>query len=241
MVKKKIKKTIRVIVPYILNSIFALKLAIYYLIVNSKDVGNTYVESMFSKLGINEKKLIGLMNTNALSNNVLSNTECNNLFINIDSVILSNYHNQIKKIKIELLEHIELKKKCKEIMDLGTEPKKELTAAGILDNMLPFIYSLIQRIYEDNQDIYNFDNEVADVDNSSNTTYNFDSFGGTPLSIIYSTLSVPYYAEIKDACTEIKNAITDKNNPFSIVKKLDNKYIPIGCTQDGTIAYAYVA
>jgi hypothetical protein len=231
---------------FILNSIFALKLAIYYLIINSKNANDTYEESMFSKLGINEKKLLSLMNDDAKGN-----TKCNELFLNINGVIVNNYTEQIKKIKIELLEYNKLKENCEKKMELDTIPKKkELTNPGILDNMLPFIYSLIQQIYEYNQKIYNIDKkEDKDVDNSSTTGYNFDSFKRIPPIIIYRSLyvndnykSVPYYAEIKDAFTdtEKKEHSIEQKKQFSIVKNLNNKYIPIGCKQDGTIAYAYV-
>jgi hypothetical protein len=164
---------------------------------------------------------------------------------------VNNYTEQIKKIKIELLEYNKLKENCEKKMELDTIPKKkELTNPGILDNMLPFIYSLIQQIYEYNQKIYNIDKkEDKDVDNSSTTGYNFDSFKRIPPIIIYRSLyvndnykSVPYYAEIKDAFTdtEKKEHSIEQKKQFSIVKNLNNKYIPIGCKQDGTIAYAYV-
>jgi hypothetical protein len=163
--------------------------------------------------------------------------------------------------------------------------------------MLPFIYSLIQHIYVYNQIIYNFGKEDKDINNSSTTKYNFDSFNETPSIIIYSSLYssfcedpicknpkiLPYYGEIEDAFTDPekehiieqkthsikqkkhskeqkkhsieqkKHSIEQKKHsivqkyPFSIVKKLqedkkiENKYIPIGCKQDGTIAYAYVS
>lgn len=121
------------------------------------------------------------------------------------------------------------------------EKEKELTNLDILYDMLPFIYSLIQEIYKYNQNIYNFGKKEIDVNNSSTTGYNFDSFNGTPPIIIYRSLYVndnswPYYAEINTEKLSI-----DKKKPFLIVKKPDNKYIPIGCKQDGTIAYAFVA
>jgi hypothetical protein len=243
---------------------------------------------MFSNLGINEKKLLELMN-----NNAIDDTKCDQLFLNIDKYILSKYTTtQIKKIQIKLLEYGKL----------PTKMGKELTKPVEIDDMLPFIYSLIQQIYEDNQDIYNFDKIEKDKDvNNSSTGYNFDSFEGTlPLPIvIYRSLYVnesswPYYAEIKYAFTdpekehiieqkthskeqkthskeqkthskeqkkhsiEQKTHSIDQKYPLSIVKKLqdkklqdkklqdkkiqiENKYIPIGCKQDGTIAYAYVS
>ena len=91
----------------ILNSIFALKLAIYYLIINGKNGNDTYENSMFSTLGINENELIRLMNKDAIGD-----TKCNNLF-NINGIIVNNYKDQIKKIKIKLLKHIKFEPNCK--------------------------------------------------------------------------------------------------------------------------------
>jgi hypothetical protein len=217
---------------YILNSIFALKLAIYYLIIKSKNANDTYDTSMFSNLGINEKKLLGLMNKGAIDD-----TQCYELFSYIDETILSKYTaTQIKKIQIKLLEYGKV----------PTKMGKELTKPVEIDDMLPFIYSLIQQIYEDNQTIYNFGKTDVDDNNSVTTKYNFDSFNGTPSIIIYRSLyenkqNWPYYAEIKDAFTDKEKKYSiDQKKPFSIVKKLGSKYIPIGCKHDGTIAYAYV-
>jgi len=188
---------------YILNSIFALKLAIYYLIINSKDTGDTYA-SMSSELGLNE------------------NAACNKLFYY--KKIVAKYRNQQNKIN----------QMCQETFSTDTKQKKGLTTEVEINDMLPFIYSLIQEIYDYNQIIYNFGKKVVDINNSSKTQYNFDSFNGTPPIVIYSSLYVneyswPYYAEIKHSI-----------KPFSIVKNLGNKYIPIGCDQNETIAYAYV-
>lgn len=203
----------------ILNSIFALKLAIYYLIINSKDTGYTYA-SMSSDLGLN------------------NNAACKKLFFY--KKIVAEYRNQINNIN----------QKCEKtmVLDTDTEPKKGLTTQVEINEMLPFIYSLIQEIYDDNRRIYNFGKTFGnkktnlnidvdvDINDSSTTKYNFDSFNGIPPIIIYRSLYVndskdmPYYAEI-----------THSTKPFSIVKVLGNKYIPIGCKQDGTIAYAFVA
>jgi hypothetical protein len=265
---------------YILNSIFALKLAIYYLIINGRNANDTYDTSIFSELGINENELIRLIN-----NVAINDAKCNKLFLYINKDILDNYTTQIEKIQIKLLECGKLKTNCETQMGLGSPPHNKLTNSVILDDMLPFIYSLIQQIYEDNQDIYNFDKieKYKDINNSSTTGYNFDSFSfkGTlpPPIVIYRSLYEnpnrwPYYAEINDAFTDpekepiieqkkhsIKHSIEQKTHsieqkkysipqkyPFSIIKELqdkniqiENKYIPIGCKQDGTIAYAYVS
>jgi hypothetical protein len=251
------KKNIEDYCTNILNSIFALKLAIYYLIINSNDASTkTYEESMFSKLGINENKLIELMN-----NNAINDEKCNKLFDGINDNIVTNPINQknIKKIgqKLLVVNH-HFNKNCIGIMDVSTLPN-ELTNPDILYDMLPFIYSLIQQIYEYNQNIYNFGKKDVDINNSSTTGYNFDFFKekGTPSIVIYRSLykndnytQKPYYAEIKDVFTDLEKKhiidIEQKPHPFSIIKKLqdkkiENKYIPIGCDKNNTIAYAYVS